>query len=163
MTKFIQREKSVVEALQFTGGEKEGKALALLINSHGAANATWYPSDHPFPERVSVVTDFFSEFILEGDWLIFKDDNVLTHLDNEEFEAKYEKVKFLRVALIWKDIPGFPNWQVSDNGRVRNVGYPGYKRRTKDGDFVLYRRGKAERWSEAQLGDEEQIKAFFSG
>ena len=67
-----------------------------------------------------------------------------------------------RSSLIWKDIPGFPNWQISNNGRVRNVGYNGYKQRTKDGDFILRRNGRIERWSETQLGTDEERIAFFA-
>jgi hypothetical protein len=65
-------------------------------------------------------------------------------------------------ALIWKDIPGFPYWQVSNNGRVRNTQWRGYQRRTEAGHFNLYVDGKPIRWSEAELGTEEQKIAFFA-
>ena len=163
MTRFKAREPEVVDAYQFIGGEKDGNDLVRMINQMGAANAKLDYDIDRNEYRISVVTDFFSEYIYAGDWLLIRDErNDLTHMSDKDFNAKYVKVKFRPSVLIWKDIPGFPDWQISDNGRVRNKGYAGYKHRSRKGDFILRRNGKNERWSEAQIGDEEQIKAFFS-
>lgn len=165
MTKFIRKEKEVVDAYQFTGGHKDGTALATLISQNGGVSAAWLPpSPKHAEERIHIVGDGFTDQINVGDWYLIKDDNTASSMSEKDFKATYEKVKFPRVKLIWKDIPGFPNWQVSNNGRVRNVGYSGYKKRTKDGDFILRRNGKEERWHESQLGLEtdEQVQAFFN-
>lgn len=162
MTKFKARELEVVDAYQFTGGQKDGMALAKLIRQHGGAHATWLEERSWRPEVITISTDAFSDLLKIGDWFLIMENDIVTHMSNDDFNAKYEKVKFPQSVLIWKDIPGFPNWQVSDNGRVRNVGYPGYKRRTKAGNFILHRDGKEERWSESHLGNEDQIKAFFA-
>jgi hypothetical protein len=161
LMKYERREKEVVDALQFTGGEKEGRAMARLINQSGAS-ASWVAERTRRLEAIHIVTERFSAVMNIGDWLLFFEDGSMTHLCDDDFKAKYVKVRFRSSVLIWKDIPGFPNWQVSDNGRVRNTGYSGYKQRTRKGDFILRRNGEAERWSESQLGTEEQIKAFFA-
>jgi NUMOD4 motif. len=162
MTKFEARKKEVVDAYQFTGGEKDGLALVEILGQ-GGVNGTWLPMTGFDGERIKIVTDTSSEYMYVGSWLVLRlEDNVITHMTNDEFVNRYVKLKIPQAVLIWKDIPGFPNWQVSDNGRVRNTRFAGYKKRTKDGDFILLRKGRPERWSEAQLGDEPKIRAFFA-
>jgi hypothetical protein len=74
----------------------------------------------------------------------------------------YSLPKKPRPVLIWKDIPGFPEWQISNHLTIKNKRWPGYKRRTKDGDFILTKNGTTHRWHESQIGDAKKIKAFFS-
>jgi hypothetical protein len=74
----------------------------------------------------------------------------------------YKLPKAPRRELIWKDIPGFPEWQISDNLTIKNKRWPGYKRRTKRGDFILQVRGRNYRWHESQIGDAEALKKFFA-
>lgn len=164
MTKFKAREPEVVDAYQFKGGEKDGADLARMINQM---------CDHTFAEvdydidrnvhRISVATGAFGSYIYPSDWVLIRDERQdLTHMTDADFAAKFEKVKFPRRVLIWKNIPDYPNYQISDNGKVRDALFHGYKKRTKDGDFILYTKKGQVRWSEAELGTEEDIKAFFA-
>lgn len=166
MPKFVAREKEVIDAYRFVGGEEDdGRALATLIRQTCKANAMWLPASPGKHEHIRIVTDEFSERMHVGDWLVIKDGEgllgLVTHMSNEDFEAKYEKSQFPRSVLIWKDIPGFSGYQISHTGRVRGKGFAAYKHRTKAGDFILHRNGKKERWSEAQLGTPEEITEFF--
>lgn len=97
MTKFKAREPEVVDAYQFTGGEKDGKALVALI-LNGSANARWFPQDRHHRENIHIVGDNFSDRMYVGDWLVFREDNILTYIPKDDFDAKYEKVKFPRSA-----------------------------------------------------------------
>ena len=69
-----------------------------------------------------------------------------------------------RPEAIWKVIPGYPDYEVSNDGRVRRTGHPTSKAKGRSkitGDFIIYKRGRPVRWSESKLGDEAAIKAFF--
>lgn len=74
----------------------------------------------------------------------------------------YTLAKPPRRELIWKDIPGFSEWLVSENLTVKNKRWPGYKRPTKDGYFILRENGKEYHWRVSELGDEQQRKVFFT-
>jgi hypothetical protein len=67
-----------------------------------------------------------------------------------------------RKQLIWKDIPGFSEWMISDNLTVKNKRWPGYKRPTKEGYFILREGGQDFHWKLEELGTEEERKAFFA-
>lgn len=110
-----------------------------------------------------MVTDTFGEYLNTGDWFLIRDDrNDVTHMTNEDFEAKYGKLKQPHRKLVWKDIPDFPGFQISDNGRVRDSFFSSYVRRTKAGDFILRTpKGERVRWHESKLGDEEFTKNFI--
>lgn len=161
--KYIQRQPETVDAYQFMGGEKDGVALAKLIDemTRGAASAYYWTSEL-IGEIVNVVHDGGSFGISEGDWIAFYDDDTYKHFTKEEFSSKFKQVR-APVKVIWKDIPGFPHFQIGDNGKVKDVFFGSYKRRTKDGDFILRTpRGAFVRWSEKEIGNEEEVKAFFA-
>lgn len=124
MPKYEAREPEIVDAYQFIGGEKDGLALVNIIGQHGGASARWRPEDRTNQiEHIKVVTDSLSDYIVVGEWVLIMEDDTITHMADSDFKERYRKVRTRPSVLIWKDIPGFPNWQVSDNGRVRNVGY----------------------------------------
>jgi hypothetical protein len=74
----------------------------------------------------------------------------------------YSLPKAPRRVLIWKDIPGFTEWMISDNLTIKNKRWPGYRRPTKDGYFILREKGKVSHWRISDLGTEEERKAFFA-
>lgn len=160
--KYIQRQLETVDAYQFQGGEKDGMALAQMIdqNTYGATNSRWRDGTI-IKDHVCVVGDDGSTYIRKGDWVVFHEDRPFEHFRHEDFVAKYKQVRE-PVTIIWKDIPGHLDWQIGSNGRVRNTKYPGTKRRTKDGDFILYGVGGTRHWSEKELGSEEEVRKFFA-
>lgn len=58
----------------------------------------------------------------------------------------------------WKDVPGFPNYQVSKDGRVRGKKHWKELPSTNSGVFILRRDGARHRWTLNELGED-----FWSG
>lgn len=136
------------------------------------------PSDLPaFTVIEDEEEDLYMADSLGGWSLVFPRDN--NHADAKEVRPKdaderfkkftvqalpvgYSLPKPPRKVLIWKDIPGFSEWQISDNLTVKHKRWPGYKRKTKKGYFILREKGREHHWRVTALGNEEQIKAFFA-
>ena len=162
MMKYVRREPEVVDAYHYEGGEKEGRAIAKIINGKDGNRAFWQNNNF-FGDHIVVVGDSGNEFVVVGDWVVFNDaTRTFTRYEDAQFEALFKKVPYERPKLKWRDIPGHPHYQFSDNGKVRDSRFHGTKRRTKDGDFILYHNGKGTRWSEKEIGDEKAIEAFFA-
>jgi hypothetical protein len=70
-----------------------------------------------------------------------------------------------RPEAIWKRIPKHPNYEVSNDGRVKRVGQATGKAKAKSkttGNYVLYEKGQPVPWNESHIGDAKAIEAFFS-
>lgn len=128
----------------------------------------------------TVIKDADDDFYMSrsnGDWdIVFPRD--LNHADaksvraanaNDRFKiftivsipVGYSLPKPPRKVLIWKDIPGFTEWMISDNLTIKHKRWPGYTRPTKEGYFILREKGKEHHWRVTDLGNEQQRKEFF--
>lgn len=163
MTKYVRREPDVVDAYQFTGGEEAGVEFAKLIEQESGSAHVGYIPEKKSPmrqEHIKITDDIGIFYVHEGGWVVFSDYGMFTY-ENEAFEKLF-KEQYIQPTVIWKDIPGHPNWQFGTNGKVRNTFFGGYGRRTKSGHFNLWDGAQKNPWSEKEIGDEDAIKAFFS-
>jgi hydrogenase maturation factor len=161
VTKYVRRDPEVVDAIKYVGGDKERNAMIYLINR--GPDSAYRDEMSYLGETIRVVGDWGAASIHVGDWVLFHEDQTLSFLEDDEFHKLYRKAPIPKRRLIWKDIPGHRGYQISDGGTVRDIRWRAtYKKRTKAGDFILWDRGHAIRWSEKEIGDEEAIRAFFS-
>jgi len=87
-----------IDARQFTGGEEDGLAIALWVNSNGQATETraaYHKPSKPIPERVKVYNyGCRSGFVAyPQDWVIRNQDGSFETLRPEAFvEAGFKQV-----------------------------------------------------------------------